>query len=329
MTIALTSEEDTYLYLLEGAGRDGDVLHENDDTVPSHDLNSRIEANLGPGQYTIEATTYYSQATGEFTLEWSGIGEAPTVDVDCSSGVAVVDPEENAGLVSDCEVLLAVRDKLAGTASLNWSADVRIESWDGVGIVGDSMRVVTLSLYGYGLTGVIPPELGDLESLNRLSLGNNQLGGEIPPELASLDNLISIFLADNRLIGAIPSELGELDLKGLTLSRNRLTGSIPPELSHISNLGYLELDDNQLTGPIPQELGRLDTLVSLRSPVTNSPAAFPSRCVMSLKTTSPKLACPSARIPNRRLRAPASQIWEILPPESKSSMTVGTQTAKA
>ena len=73
VTITLTSEEDTYLYLLEGAGKDGAELHENDDVVPSEDLSSRIEANLGPGQYTIEATTYYSQKTGEFTLEVSGL----------------------------------------------------------------------------------------------------------------------------------------------------------------------------------------------------------------------------------------------------------------
>ena len=264
VTISLTSEEDTYLYLLEGTGTDGTQLYENDDVVPSEDLNSQIEANLGPGQYTIEATTYYSQKTGEFTLEVSGIGGAAPEDGDCSSGIAVNDPEENAGLVSDCEVLLAARDKLAGTASLNWSADLPMEQWQGVLVWGEPMRVLRLGLYEHGLTGVIPPELGDLDGLDELFLTGNELGGEIPPELARLDNLRSLWLEDNRLTGAIPPELGELDLKGLFLSHNRLTGSIPPELSHITNLGYLELDDNQLTGPIPQELGSLDGLVSLR-----------------------------------------------------------------
>ena len=264
VTISLTSEEDTYLYLLEGTGTDGTQLYENDDIVPSEDLNSQIEANLGPGQYTIEATTYYSQKTGEFTLEVSGIGGAAPEDGDCSSGIAVNDPEENAGLVSDCEVLLAARDKLAGTASLNWSADLPMEQWQGVLVWGEPMRVLQLGLYEHGLTGVIPPELGDLDGLDELFLTGNELGGEIPPELARLDNLRSLWLEDNRLTGAIPPELGELDLKGLFLSHNRLTGSIPPELSHITNLGYLELDYNQLTGPIPQELGSLDWLASLR-----------------------------------------------------------------
>ena len=264
VTIALTSDEDTYLYLLEGAGKDGIELHENDDIVLSQNLNSRIEANIEAGEYTIEATTYYSQATGEFTIEVRGIGEAPSVDADCSSGIAVSEPDNNAGLVSDCEVLLAARDRLAGSATLNWSADVPVREWKGVAVSYDLMRVVSLGLYDQGMTGVIPPELGDLDRLEELSLGDNELSGEIPPELGGLANLRSLYLSENRLTGPIPPELGSLNLKGLSLSRNLLTGSIPPELSHITDLGYLELDDNQLTGPIPQELGRLVSLVSLR-----------------------------------------------------------------
>ena len=131
--IALTSEEDTYLYLLDAHGKDGRALYENDDITPGNDLNSRIEENLQAGDYTIEATTYHSQKTGDFTLEVSGIGRAqPEPEADCSSGTAVRDADDNAGLVSDCEVLLAARDALGGNASLNWSADVHIGDWDGI-----------------------------------------------------------------------------------------------------------------------------------------------------------------------------------------------------
>ena len=259
ITIALTSSEDTYLYLLEGVNKGVPYLYENDDITPGSNLNSRIEQRLQPGEYTIEATTYYSQKTGEFTLEVSGISKPPE-DADCSSGIAVTDPDDNPGLVSDCEVLLAARDILAGSAGLNWSADVGMESWDGVAIWGDPMRVITLSLYEQGLTGVIPPELGDLDSLEELILSGNEVSGEIPPELAMLGNLGSLWLEDNRLTGTIPAELSGLNLKGLFLSHNQLTGSIPAELSHITNLVYLELDDNQLTGEIPQELANLTRL---------------------------------------------------------------------
>ena len=40
--------------------------------------------------------------------------------------------ESNTGLVSDCEALLAARDALAGTATLNWSSDTPITGWDGI-----------------------------------------------------------------------------------------------------------------------------------------------------------------------------------------------------
>ena len=262
VTITLTSTEDAYLYLLGGADESGEDLFENDDVIPYSDTNSRIEETLQPGDYTIEATTYFSEKTGDFTLVVEGISQ-PETEIDCDRGDAVADPDANADLVSDCEVLLTLRDPLAGDAKLNWSADVRIESWDGVGVWGEPMRVFWLTLYEQGLTGVIPPELGDLDGLEELILTGNELSGEIPPELARLDNLRDLWLEDNRLTGPIPPELSELNLKGLFLSHNQLTGSIPAELSHITHLVYLELDDNQLTGEIPQELANLTRLNSL------------------------------------------------------------------
>ena len=288
VTITLTSEEDTYLYLLEGEGKDGAELHENDDVVSSEDLNSRIEANLGPGQYTIEATTYHSQKTGEFTLEVSGIGEAAPVDADCSSGVAVSDPDNNAGLVSDCEALLAARDRLAGAASLNWSADVPMEEWDGIKIEGSPDRVNKLDLGGYELSGEIPAEIGELSVLRELHLDYNLLRGGIPAELGELTNLSLLAMQGNDLSGEIPSELGSLSnltllalhynqlqgeipleitslpkLEFLSLSGNSLMGEIPPRIANLDRLTTLHLDFNQLSGEIPPELGSLTKLESL------------------------------------------------------------------
>ena len=264
VTISLTSEEDTYLYLLEGTGTDGTQLYENDDVVPSEDLNSRIEANLGPGQYTIEATTYYSQKTGEFTLEVSGIGGAAPEDGDCSSGIAVNDPEENAGLVSDCEVLLAARDKLAGTASLNWSADVPIEEWDGIKIEGSPERVDKLDLGGFELSGEIPAEIGELSGLRELHLDYNLLGGRMPTELGELSNLSLLAMQGNDLSGEIPSELGSLsNLTLLALHGNQLQGQIPLEITSLPKLEFLSLSGNSLIGEIPPGMGNLDRLTTL------------------------------------------------------------------
>ena len=255
VTITLTSEEDTYLYLLEGAGKDGAELHENDDIVPSKDLDSRIEATLGPSQYTIEATTYHSQKTGEFTLEVNGIGGATPVDGDCSSGVAVDDPEENAGLVSDCEALLAARDRLAGSATLNWSVDTPIDKWQGIAVSGSQGRVVKFSLESYGLSGEIPPELGNISALETLSLYDNELVGEIPAAFGNLESLEYLDLGSNRLTGEISVELARLDnLERLYLEDNRLTGEIPSALADLGNLEGLFLSGNDLSGCIPDGL---------------------------------------------------------------------------
>ena len=69
VTISLSSEDfDTYLYLLEGFGTDGDVLAENDDAEGSDSTDSGIVENLEAGEYTIEVTTFEARESGEFEL---------------------------------------------------------------------------------------------------------------------------------------------------------------------------------------------------------------------------------------------------------------------
>ena len=73
--ITLSSKRDAYLYLMQGAGTSGAVLHKNDD-VRRSSTNSRIQETLQPGSYTIEATAYTSDTTGDFSLTVEGLGNA-------------------------------------------------------------------------------------------------------------------------------------------------------------------------------------------------------------------------------------------------------------
>ena len=70
ITVNLTSDDvDTYLYLMEGALKNGKVVQKNDDIVVDSGYASRIAAeSLPPGKYTIEATTYYAGEEGEFRI---------------------------------------------------------------------------------------------------------------------------------------------------------------------------------------------------------------------------------------------------------------------
>ena len=91
----------------------------------------------------------------------------------CVIGSAVDGPDHV--LVEDCAKLLSARDSLAGTATLNWSADTPMTDWAGVVLGGTSGRVTELSLGNLDLTGQIPAELGSLPNLKSMDLSANKL----------------------------------------------------------------------------------------------------------------------------------------------------------
>ena len=76
VTITLESDEDTYLYLIESHGRSGTVLYEEDDIDYPSNTNSRLSETLQAGDYTIEATTYYAETSGGFTLRIEGLSSS-------------------------------------------------------------------------------------------------------------------------------------------------------------------------------------------------------------------------------------------------------------
>ena len=227
-----------------------------------------------------------------------GFAKLPSLS-ECSD--AVPSAASNPGLVADCEALLAARDTLAGSGTLNWSGSTAIAAWDDVTLSGSPLRVTSLVLSDSQLTGTIPPELGNLNNLERLNLTRNQLTGDIPPELSlltnlqllalggnqltgpiptwlvNITNLEELYLWGNQFTGAIPPELGNLPgLVKLGLSRNQLTGGIPPQLSSLTNLRYFSLSDNQLSGPVPTWMGSLADLQELYLSQNQLSGAIPS-----------------------------------------------------
>ena len=88
VTMELKSSTDTYMYLMSGKGKTGKIEYYNDDIVVNENTNSRISESLPAGDYTIEATTYDVETTGNFTLTVSGLPDAstPTVTPTISAG---------------------------------------------------------------------------------------------------------------------------------------------------------------------------------------------------------------------------------------------------
>ena len=178
---------------------------------------------------------------------------------ECADGVAVLDPDDNPGLVAGCAALLTLQESLVGTGELDWSANRRIHLWEGVGITlednGAAYYVTQLTLNDKQLTGSMNEAIGKLVRLEGLNLSSNQLTGAIPPEIGSLTNLVSLQLGNNLLTGSIPAEIGNLvNLQTLTLHNNRLTGTLPSEMGNLVNLTLTGFGRNQFSGCIPVTL---------------------------------------------------------------------------
>ena len=264
-TVELSSDDqDTYLYVLEGWGKGGEVLHSHDDIEVPLNLNSRIQATLEPGDYTIEATTYEAERGGEFRLSVAGLQPAAQVLKVCFDGSVRANDDDDLTLVSGLCCAAGIQEELSGDATLNWSADVAIEDWDGVSVEGAPERVTKLILEDSGLTGEIPPGISGLDQLTELRLSGNELTGAIPAEVGALANLKVLDLYFNNLSGEIPSELGKFPaLEEMDLSFNELEGAVPRDFGGLINLQVLKLDLNLLSGAIPGELSKLDSLTTL------------------------------------------------------------------
>ena len=159
-----------------------------------------------------------------------------------------------------------------------------VELWGTFCLIEDTTK---LDLSDRGLTGSIPPEIGNLTNLTCLYLNDNQLTGEIPESICDLNiswsdsELFRIY--NNQLCPPYPSCIedfmgeqdycncdGIVELWGkcyiieytteLDLRGRGLTGSIPSEIGNLTNLTYLDLGNNQLTGEIPTEISNLTNL---------------------------------------------------------------------
>ena len=206
---------------------------------------------------------------------------------------------------TDRAALVALYDSTGGdnwTSNTNWKSDKPLGEWHGI-TTDENGRVESIEFHtNNGLTGSIPPEIGDLVHLKKISLeGNdltgsipseienlihleilnlrfNELTGPIPPGIVNLVNLKAIDLAVNDLSGPIPPEIGNLiNLTRIDWASNELTGPIPREIGNLVNLGHLRIVGNKLSGPIPPEIGNLTNLTTLSMGANNLSGAVPPK----------------------------------------------------
>ena len=227
-----------------------------------------------PGRIRYDVQVRAINSVGEGPWSATASGTPPDQSV-CENSNVVPNASVSPQLVADCETLLALRDTLRGTGTLKWSATTPMRNWNGIRIGGSPFRVTSFRIQS-GMTGVIPPELGNLTGLTLLDLSYNQMTGSIPSAIGNLPNLEFLYLHGNRLTGAIPGELGNLSkLEILYLWSNQLTGTIPARLSGDANLRELSFSDNRLQGSIPTSFGRMSKLTSLAMARSRLTGAIP------------------------------------------------------
>jgi len=162
------------------------------------------------------------------------------------------------------------------TVKTNWLEDGQpLETWHGVDTNTDGCVTCidldglfdcsdTYSNTGNNLTGYIPKEIGNLDSLTFLDLSFNNIDGNIPSSIGNLSKLTYLDLDENNLTGSIPPELGNLiNLEILDIDHNQLSGFIPSEIGYLNNLEEIDFDYNQLIGRIPSSFGDMLSLTQL------------------------------------------------------------------
>ena len=173
----------------------------------------------------------------------------------CRAGVVVPEPDANPELVMDCVALVEFREVLERRSRPTWSADHRIDDWQGVSVGGTPRRVEALALPSLSMEARLPDALGTLTGLRTLDLSDNHFWDRIPAALGSLSQLEHLNLGLNALMGPIPPELDQLTkLRTLDLAHTRLNGEIPQALAELPNLQEIALAGNQFTGCVPPGL---------------------------------------------------------------------------
>jgi hypothetical protein len=112
------------------------------------------------------------------------------------------------------------------------------------------------------LTGTIPTEIGQIDSLAELWLQQMDISGTIPSEIGLLTRAMRDFrVGYTSMTGTIPEELYQLTrLNRLDLHDAGFNGTISTMIGQFTSLDYFRIRENEFSGQIPTELGLLTEL---------------------------------------------------------------------
>ena len=189
-------------------------------TDQNYTLGARIidvylpEAEIGDGALTYSLTPALPDGLhfDPSTRILSGTPTAPRAETVYTYAVRDADGDTaqltfTITVAADREALIALYNATGGAGwknRTNWLSDRPIDEWFGVRLETSDLlsfratgRVASLDLSYNGLTGSLPPELGNLSKMTWLDLRDNQLTGPLPTELGALTSLVGLSLDGN------------------------------------------------------------------------------------------------------------------------------------
>jgi Leucine-rich repeat (LRR) protein len=129
--------------------------------------------------------------------------------------------------------------------------------------LGQQESLVVLLLSGNRLSGCIPQTVGDLIALKQLALNNNLISSSIPGSFSNLSSLVSLALQFNLIEGVVPSI--EAPFANIDLSNNKFVGSVDGLLLNRTNLVSFVVNSNSFSGQFPVVTGNSLQSVNLSS----------------------------------------------------------------
>lgn len=138
--------------------------------------------------------------------------------------------------------------------NLGLSADVDLT------VFSNLTKLAKLSLSNNSITGKMPDNIAEFQSLEFLDISNNLFSSSLPEGIGKLTSLQNLSLAGNNFSGNIDPIAGLQSIRSLDLSRNSFSGSLPTALTKLTNLVYLDLSFNGFTKRIPKGFELLSEL---------------------------------------------------------------------
>ena len=253
---------DTATLSATAIGAEGDTLHGASVTWTSAD-----------------AAVVTVDSTGLLTTVGYGVTDI-TATADSLTGSATV---EVVFALSDRDILETVYEKTGGenwTDTTNWLSDEPLSEWFGIR-TNEAGKVDSVGLGGNNMSGSIPPEIGELDSLLYLDLSRNELTGPIPGGLGALKQLSHLRLNNNALEGRLPARLGDLTgLRHLHIDGNSLTGQVPGSFANLALESFQAAGSGVCVPPSLDEwyqgIGRTDSAARCMASITIEVVSVPS-----------------------------------------------------